>query len=247
MAQPYLHPLQVNPRTGEPFLRLPSPLDNFIITPPRLSDAPALMETLNDPRVYKTLESPPFPYLPTHAESWLDMITKESDAALEEAKKAYKEGASEPLGHVETCPVRYIREIKEDGSDVFVGEIAPHRCQYLDVKDQWEREELVRTNLRYAVGDPAIVWCFGDFVAGPYHGRGIMSGALKTIMAQWLIPRMGARLIRVEAFIGNVGSVRVFEKNGFVMEKTVQYEKVTNCGVTRLGLHVLLWHAEKAS
>ncbi len=72
-----------------------------------------------------------------------------------------------------------------------------------------------------------------------------MSGALKTIMDQWLIPRMRARFIRAEAFIGNVGSVRVFEKNGFVMEKTVQYEMVTNCGVTRLGLHVLCWRSEQ--
>ena len=55
-----------------------------------------------------------------------------------------------------------------------------------------------------------------------------MSAALSTIITKWMIPRMGAKLIRVEAFKGNVGSVRVFEKNGFVLEETVDFEKMIN-------------------
>lgn len=52
---------------------------------------------------------------------------------------------------------------------------------------------------------------------------------------------MGAHFIRVEAFEGNVGSVRVFEKNGFVLEETVPMVQVTNCGVTVTGYHILWW------
>jgi RimJ/RimL family protein N-acetyltransferase len=52
----------VNPKTGEPFLRLLSH-KNIIITPPRLSDAPLYVPILNDERVIHWLSSPPYPYL----------------------------------------------------------------------------------------------------------------------------------------------------------------------------------------
>ncbi|KAF7347350.1 N-acetyltransferase domain-containing protein [Mycena venus] len=63
MANPQLHPLEVNPKTGEPFLRLLAH-KNIILTPPRLSDAPFIISILNDERVYPWLSSPPYPYLP---------------------------------------------------------------------------------------------------------------------------------------------------------------------------------------
>lgn len=68
-----------------------------------------------------------------------------------------------------------------------------------------------------------------------------MSAAIATIIKHWMVPRMGARLIRVEAFKGNEGSVRVFEKNGFVKEKTVDFEKVISSGQRVTGMHVLWW------
>lgn len=68
-----------------------------------------------------------------------------------------------------------------------------------------------------------------------------MSAALNTIITQWMVPKMGARLIRVEAFKGNVGSVRVFEKNGFVLEETVDFEQVINSGEKMSGMHILWW------
>lgn len=58
-----LHPLQLNPHTGEPFLRLKSH-PNIILTPPRLSDVAYSLEYLNDARVHEWLQGPPFPYLP---------------------------------------------------------------------------------------------------------------------------------------------------------------------------------------
>lgn len=70
-----------------------------------------------------------------------------------------------------------------------------------------------------------------------------MSAALAVLMKEWMIPRMGAQRIRVETFEGNVGSVKVFQKNGFTLEETVHWTKVTNCGVTNTGYHILWWKA----
>lgn len=80
-----------------------------------------------------------------------------------------------------------------------------------------------------------------DYLAPSHHGRGIMSAALGTIIREWMVPRMAARKIRVEAFVGNVGSVRVFEKNGFVQEQTLEFVRVTNFGSTQRGMHILWW------
>lgn len=57
-----LYPLEVNPTTHEPFLRLRKH-KNVILTPPRLDDVPYLLEHHNDKRVYQWLVGPPFPYL----------------------------------------------------------------------------------------------------------------------------------------------------------------------------------------
>ena len=72
-----------------------------------------------------------------------------------------------------------------------------------------------------------------------------MSAALGTVIKEWMIPRMNAHHIRVEAFAGNTASVRVFEKNGFVLDKTVPMTTpiVTNSGETVTGIHVLWWRA----
>lgn len=80
-----------------------------------------------------------------------------------------------------------------------------------------------------------------DYLAASHHGRGIMSAALGTLIRYWGIPRMNARIIRAETFSGNEGSKRVFEKNGFVFEKEVDYPMVMQSGETRLGFYVLWW------
>lgn len=42
-----------------------------------------------------------------------------------------------------------------------------------------------------------------------------MTDVIDTIMHDWAVPHMGARRFLVGAFADNVGSQRVFEKNGF--------------------------------
>jgi RimJ/RimL family protein N-acetyltransferase len=73
-----------------------------------------------------------------------------------------------------------------------------------------------------------------------------MTAVVKTLIEQWLIPSMGATNITVSSFEGNHGSVRVFEKNGFVLEKIVDYWKPLaeykgegDTGVIRL--NILRW------
>lgn len=56
MIDRLLQPLQVNPRTHEPFLQLPSPFECIIITPPRDADKASVAEILSDPRVNLCLQ-----------------------------------------------------------------------------------------------------------------------------------------------------------------------------------------------
>jgi len=241
MSGRHLHPLLVDPLTGEPYLRLPKPLDDIIITPPRLSDAPSLVHNLNDPSVCKWLETPPYPYLPEHADYWLSIVMKSSDDILRELAEAGEGQADSPLPAVGGCPVRHLREVKEDGTDVFIGTIEIRRCCFQG-EDPQTRDRLQKENAERAVGDPDIVWCIGDYLASSHHGRGIMSAAVSTLLRDWAIPRMSVRRMRVETAVGNIGSVRVFEKNGFVLEKLVDNVRIkSNYSEETHGTNVLWW------
>jgi RimJ/RimL family protein N-acetyltransferase len=71
-----------------------------------------------------------------------------------------------------------------------------------------------------------------------------MTDAVGTIMWQWGIPRMGVRQILVTATAGNNGSVRVFEKNGFMLTKTV--ENYVEYRGRMHDLHILRWSMNAA-
>lgn len=74
-----------------------------------------------------------------------------------------------------------------------------------------------------------------------------MSGALRRLLEVWVIPRMGARHLRVETVIGNMGSIRVLEKLGFRITDSVRRPKVTSAGQLIEGFHVLRWQMEGGS
>jgi RimJ/RimL family protein N-acetyltransferase len=48
-----------------------------------------------------------------------------------------------------------------------------------------------------------------------------MSDALDTVLHDWVLPRTNIKKIVVSAFVGNIPSIRVFEKNGFHTIATV--------------------------
>ncbi|KAK0481810.1 hypothetical protein IW261DRAFT_1583758 [Armillaria novae-zelandiae] len=237
MENRQLYPLEVNTH-GEPFLCLKA-RPNIILTPPRLTDASALMEVLNDDNVCRWLSDPPYPYLQEHADYWLSQVKLLSDKILEELDSARDEAL---LRIVDDCPVRYIREVREDGTDVFIGDVAIIRCTMMDLTtsseiSQEEKDRLLVENISRPAGDPKIVWTIGNYLSSSHHGRGIMTDVYATLLESWAIPRMGVRRMIGTAFEGNQGSVRVFEKNGFVMKRTIPNYKEAK-GVMR-SLHVL--------
>ncbi|KAK0505772.1 hypothetical protein EDD18DRAFT_5226 [Armillaria luteobubalina] len=239
MENRQLYPLEVNSH-GEPFLRLKAH-SNIILTPPRLTDASALMEVLNDDSVCRWLSEPPYPYLQEHADYWLSHVKSLSDKMLEELDSARDEAS---LRIVDDCPVRYIREVKEDGTDVFIGDVAIIRCTMMDLTTSSEigregMDRLLAENISRPAGDPKIVWTIGNYLSSSHHGRGIMTDIYATLLESWAIPRMGVRRMIGIAYEGNQGSVRVFEKNGFVMRKTIPNYMEAK-GVMR-SMHVLDW------
>ncbi|KAG5647668.1 hypothetical protein DXG03_008391 [Asterophora parasitica] len=225
MANPQLHPLEINPRTGEPFLRLKDRKD-IIITPPRRDDVALYVPIMNDPRIYEWLGSPPFPYTKEHAEEWYAKIKQSSDAILAELEAARE---SPELVLVGESPIRVIRQVKEDGEDVYVGDIGIIRCvegkllaPLASPVDDEHQANYVEANAALAVGDPNIIWTFGYYVVPSYHGKGIMTDVVRSLLWEWAVPRMGVRTIVGTAFEGNEGSVKVFQKNGFVKTKFIK-------------------------
>ncbi|KAF9486332.1 acyl-CoA N-acyltransferase [Pholiota conissans] len=235
-----LHPLQVNPQTQEPFLRLRKH-ENIILTPMRWQDAPHMVPIFNDVRVCNWMASPPFPFTLEDAEDWLAKRKPPVDNFLQHLKDAQ---GSESLVTAKGAPICSIREVNEDGTDLFIGVISFVRLFYGELMNtksvDFERaEQNVAENSRLDVGDPRIIWSIGDFLAPSHHRQGIMTDAVDTLLHEWAIPRMGVRRIIVGAFTGNDGSVKVFEKNGFKHLRTIAEFKVIK-GKMR-GLHVLEW------
>lgn len=161
MASSPASPLEYNEHTGEPFIRLPHPYKNIILTPPRLSDVAALMAVLNDPKVYLTLEGPPNPYLESDAMAQLARITKECAESLREfheAEEARRAGDTSRQ-FVSSHPLRYIREVREDGTDIFLGDLRITRCNYRDIENVAEKARMAEANQAREAGDAEIVWC----------------------------------------------------------------------------------------
>ncbi|GLB35769.1 putative acetyltransferase (GNAT) domain containing protein [Lyophyllum shimeji] len=223
MANSQLYPLEVNPRTGEPFLRLKNH-KTIIITPPRQEDTALYPAIMNDPRIYEWLGSPPSPYTADHAEAWYARVKATSDGALKDLEAAQE---SSDLILVGDCPVRAIREMKEDGTDIFIGDIGIMRSAGgklmapADADDD-QKAKHAEENAARKLGDPKIAWTVGYYIIPSYHGRGIMTDALQTLLWEWAVPRMGVRYIVASAFEGNEGSLGVFRKNGFVQTRIIE-------------------------
>ncbi|KZP23746.1 hypothetical protein FIBSPDRAFT_910082 [Athelia psychrophila] len=245
MLNRQLHPLQVNPRTNEPFLRLPSPFERIIITPPRDADTTAVVEILNDPRVNQWLQGPPYPFLQEHADSRVAQQIAVSSAAFQELKDADAKNPGGPLVFAERCPVTCIREVQPDGSDVYIGDCRMHRCQFdnlaVDGREE-ERARKIEANNAKPLGDPSIVWSIGNYLAPSHHRQGIMGAVCNAVMHSWAVPRMNAKIMETYAYTENRGSLRVFEKNGFELVETLDEWREVK-GVKR-GLYTLRWRQE---
>ena len=63
--------------------------------------------------------------------------------------------------------MRSIREVKDDGTDMFLGDIDCYRCNYEELNETTEEEKtkknsLVDANAAKQTGDPSIIWTFGS-------------------------------------------------------------------------------------
>ncbi|PCG88999.1 Acyl-CoA N-acyltransferase [Penicillium occitanis (nom. inval.)] len=243
--------VNLNTKGEEPYIRLPAPHSHIIITPPRSlpqrqkqpkqqdtkneneiippqPDIEAAFIALNDERVYPFLESPPYPY-------------KREDA-VEFHRKMYEDchrilsHPSEQEGELlyNGCPFRDIRDTSltltpnpgADGevSDApKVGDIQISRYPFYEFPpDSEKRAHAQAYNNSLVVGHEDLVWGVGFWLLPSYHGQGIMSAVLDTLITEWLIPKMNVHILKSSALVGNEGSVRVHQKCGFVLEQTIE-------------------------
>lgn len=210
-------PLEINPSTKEPFLRLRKH-PSIIVTPPRPTDVPLIVPPLNDERVHVWLKGPPYPYTEEHARQFIDLIKSNCDQGIQELLEAEtEENAPLILSHF---PVRYLREVQEDGSDIFLGDIGIDRCA--DVEGLIENPKVDNAaNLSLPSGHPDIVWTIGYFLVPSYHGQGIMSDACDTLINDLGRPHLGVRNIVTTTFLENEASMKVFLKNDFKLTRQI--------------------------
>ncbi|CAI7579079.1 unnamed protein product [Penicillium glandicola] len=224
-----------NPLTKEPYLQLPEPCANIIITPHRghqIEETSAIItEILNDSRVYPWLQGPPYPFLPEHGVDWVKMkiaTNKDVLSALQkelEAPESQQGDSPNSQGpeFFDKCPFVCIREVTERDpvtgaplQDILVGDFSLARYAFYELRpNSWEFALVQKHNNDLPAGHKDIIWGIGYYLSPTQHGRGLMSLAVRTVIQDWAIPRMNLHLLRGSFFIGNIGSLRVLEKNNF--------------------------------
>lgn len=158
-------PIEYNSQTSEPFIRLPPPHHNIILTPPRPgpADEDALVAALNDPQVYiKFLSTPPLPFLREHATEYIANSVEDCDRLLQE----WDSGS----GFVDGCPFRCIREEStEDGDDdVLIGDITFFRYEFPPGSEGEGQEKAQERNKNLAAGNTDLLWGVGCKLSARY-------------------------------------------------------------------------------
>jgi hypothetical protein len=149
-------PFKVDPTTGEPFLRLASPHENIILTFPRFENADAVVEILNDRRLYPFVNSS-YPHTFNDANSYTKVIHRTTDEVWSEIK-IFGTDSGRVFGG---CPVRSICEIQDDGRRVYLGDFGIGRWRAPEILDPELRAEESQKNLEKPIGDPSIIWSAG--------------------------------------------------------------------------------------
>ncbi|KAL4243253.1 hypothetical protein ABKN59_011361 [Abortiporus biennis] len=190
----------------EDFIRLPDPCSNIIIASPHDSDVQPMVTILNNPTVYKWLDSAVHPFTESLALQRIERARKSSHSLMENLRHLDRH-------FVGGCPVNCIREILSDGTQVYIGDITVKRSKFTHILDKSERDALTAENEAKEAGDPTIVWAIAFYLASSHHGRGIMSTAVRVLLREWLIPKMNVHVIRTEVFLGNLGSTNHLERS----------------------------------
>ena len=84
------------------------------------------------------------------------------------AEETFKElkDAKDDSKFVKECPVSFLREVKEDVLDIFIGSLVISTCLYGELMgpdgvDWGRKKKLEDENNSLKPGDARIVWCFG--------------------------------------------------------------------------------------
>ena len=85
-------------------------------------------------------------------------IAEQTLKELDNAKDEHK--------FVKECPVSFLREVKDDGSDIFIGILGINPTVYGEIMGpdgvDWEnKKKLEDENNSLKTGDTRIIWCFG--------------------------------------------------------------------------------------
>ncbi|KAG8729205.1 hypothetical protein FRC11_009281, partial [Ceratobasidium sp. 423] len=207
----YADAVQRNPQTNEPFIPLPAPYSNIRLTPPRLEDADDILTIMNTPEMVANFATPPYPYLREHCDEWLRDRIRDYENSM-----VYITSIDGDVGFLDTLPLRHIREVGPDGTESFLGDIGLIReNRFFEIRDEETRAAKAKRNINLPTGDPNIIWTFGDYLRPTHHGRGIMTAVVRAAIELWAAPHMNAHNFRAATFPENVGSQRVFLKNGF--------------------------------
>lgn len=174
-----------NSVTREPYLRLPTPHSNIIITPHRLESLDetviSLTEMLNDSRVYTWLERMPYPYLREHGEEWVRANCKQYEEVLSVLRRQFEEDREpfnvrnrandfpEEREYYGACPFTCIREVLTEDpktgtplQDTLIGDIKLARYTFYEhLHESKKREKAQRKNDELPPGDENIIWTIG--------------------------------------------------------------------------------------
>ncbi|KAH7334551.1 hypothetical protein B0J17DRAFT_673842 [Rhizoctonia solani] len=166
---------------------------------------------MNNLDMVMNFADPPYPYLQEHCDEWLRDRIREHESAL-----VHMTSIDEDVEFLDLSPLRHIWEVEKDGTEKFLGEVSlTQEDGFCETRDEEARVAKVNMNANLPPGDPDIVWTFGDYLQSTHHGRGIMTAAVKTVIKSWAIPYMNAYKFWAAAFPENIGSQKVFLKNGF--------------------------------
>jgi len=173
-----------NRLTKEPYLKLPPPLSNIIITPHRLENidetVASMVDILNDPRVYPWLERTPYPYLNEDGVGWVKAHCKENEEVLSTLRRDLEQenlintknatvGSKQDREFFDNCPFTCIREVMAEDpetraplKDYLIGDIKLARYTFYEhPPNSKERAEAQRKNNELRAGDENIIWTIG--------------------------------------------------------------------------------------
>jgi RimJ/RimL family protein N-acetyltransferase len=114
------------------------------------------------------------------------------------------------------------------------------RSHFDELIDKEEKERLSDLNSKKLAGDPEIIWDMGGelrillflifiivhrekiipsvCINPAFHGKGIASAAIGTLLQKWAIPHMAVHQIVACSFASNIASSKAFLKNGFTID-----------------------------